>query len=192
MPRISVLAPFLAATLAFLASCASPEPPRTAQVRQSADPCRIYDSPTKMERCHLFTSADGWRFIPEIGRTADLDTQIRCAPVAPDLDVYAHCIGRGTGAAAVATPVPATPAAAPATRASIKAQAIARDVAADDFEQILRKLEELDAALSIPPRVEPAAPTEPASARTVPKAPMVAEPEQSTRGWPLCSENGSC
>jgi hypothetical protein len=145
-----------------------------------------------MERCHLFTSADGWRFIPEIGRTADLDTQIRCAPVAPDLDVYARCIGRGTGAAAVATPVPATPAAAPANRASIKAQAIARDVAADDFEQILRKLEELDAALSIPSRVEPAAPTEPASARTVPKAPMVAEPEQSTRGWPLCAENGSC
>jgi hypothetical protein len=107
MPRISdrkVLAAFLAAALAILASCASSEPPATAQAQQSADPCQKYDTPTNFGRCHLFTSPDGWRFIPEIGRTADLDTQIQCAPVAPDLNVYAECIRRATGSPAVPTP----------------------------------------------------------------------------------------
>jgi hypothetical protein len=49
-------------------------------------------------------SADGWQFVPEIGRNADLDTQIRCAPVQPDLDVYAECI---RWARVMTTPIPA-------------------------------------------------------------------------------------
>jgi hypothetical protein len=97
MPLIShrkIVAKLLAATLAILMSCASPKPPARAHVKNPADQCLRYKNPTHFGRCDLFTSADGWRFIPEIGRAADLDTQIRCAPVAPDLDVYAECIGR--------------------------------------------------------------------------------------------------
>jgi hypothetical protein len=212
MPRIKVRSlAALAATLAILASCASPDPPATASVQGPADPCRKYERPTDFGRCRLFTSADGWQFIPEIGRSADLDTQIRCAPVRPDLDVYAQCIGRAR-AVAVA-PFPAAPAAGPVGRAPIRIEPIAPEVAADDFEQILREVEKLDAALWTPPRVEPTAPAEatvagtipraPSStaprvepsapvtvARSVPKSPAVAEPKQSF--YPRCAENGSC
>jgi hypothetical protein len=130
MPRISdrkVVAVFLAATLAILTSCASPKPPATAHVQGSpADPCRKYERPTEFGRCRLFMSADGWQFISEIGRNAALDTQIRCAPVQPDLDVYAECI---RGARVVATMVPAAPAAGPVSQAPIRVEPITPDVA---------------------------------------------------------------
>jgi hypothetical protein len=130
MPRISdrkVVAVFLAATLAILTSCASPKPPATAHVQGSpADPCRKYERPTEFGRCRLFMSADGWQLIPEIGRNADLDTQIRCAPVQPDLGVYAECIHM---ARVVATPVPAAPAGGPVSRVPIRVEPITPDVA---------------------------------------------------------------
>jgi hypothetical protein len=128
IPRISgrkVVVVFLAATVAVLVSCASPKPP--AHVQESpANPCRKYESPTEFGRCHLFMTADGRRFIPEIGRNADLDTQIRCAPVRPDLDVYAECIHRTR---VVATARPAAPAAGPASRGPIRVEPITPDVA---------------------------------------------------------------
>jgi hypothetical protein len=219
MPRISdrkIVAVFLALALAFVASCASPNPPARVHVQGPADPCRKYDSPTQSGRCHLFTSADGWRFIPEVGRTADLDTQIRCAPVAPDLNVYAECIGKARAVAVAPDAGAVEPAAASASRAPIKAEPVGPDVAADEFEQLLREVERLDAALWTPPRTEPTAPaihptakapTAPSTwraaprvdpsapatiARSVPKSPTVAKPGQSTRGSPLCAENGSC
>jgi hypothetical protein len=130
MPRIldrKVVAVSLGATLTILTSCASPHPPATAHVQGSpADPCRKYESPTEFGRCRLFMSADGWQFIPEIGRNADLDTQIRCAPVRPDLDVYAECIRR---ARVLATPLPAAPAAGPVSQVPIRVEPITPDVA---------------------------------------------------------------
>jgi hypothetical protein len=112
----------LAATLAVLASCAGPKPPATAHVQQPADPCRKYERPTDFGRCRLFTSADGWRFIPEIGRNADLDTQLRCAPFRPNLGAYTECIGR-------ALAVTAAPAAGAAGRAPIRVESITPDAA---------------------------------------------------------------
>jgi hypothetical protein len=130
MPRISdrkVIAVFVAATLAILTSCASPKPPATAHVQgSSADPCRKYERPTEFGRCRLFMGTDGWQFVPEIGRNADLDTQIRCAPVQPDLDVYAECIRT---ARVVGTMVPAAPAAGPVSQAPIRVESITPDVA---------------------------------------------------------------
>jgi hypothetical protein len=130
VPRISerkVVAVFLVATLAILTSCASPKPPATAHVQGSpADPCRKYESPTEFGRCRLFMSADGWQFIPGIGRNANLDTQIRCAPVRPDLDVYAECIRM---AGVVATPVAAAPEAGSVSRVPSRVEPITPDVA---------------------------------------------------------------
>ena len=154
----------------------------------------------------------------EIGRRADLDTQIRCAPVRPALDVYAQCLG----AVAIAPPDAgaAEPAAGPASGGPVGVERIGPDVAADDFEQFLREIETLGAAPStrtVPPTDQtapadtnvartipepPAAPstwtaprqkpTIPATvARTIPKAPAVAVPERATR-VPLCAGNGSC
>jgi hypothetical protein len=100
----AIAAAFLAAALA---GCASPEPPPTAHAQQQADLCRKYDSPTDFGRCRLFLSADGWRWIPEIGRNADLDTQIRCAPYRPDLNAYAQCIGRARAAMVTRDAAPA-------------------------------------------------------------------------------------
>jgi hypothetical protein len=101
------------------------------------------------------------------------------------------------------------------TLAGNSLEPIGRDIASDAFEQILREVENLDAALWAPPRVEPTAPAahpvlkaptapstrtasrvEPSApatvGRTIPEALTVTEPERSTRGSPLCAENGSC
>jgi hypothetical protein len=176
MSRISdrkAVAVFLATTLAILASCASPKPP--AYVQESpADTCRKYQGPTQVARCHLFMSAEGWQFIPEIGWNADLDRQIRCAPVAPDLDIYADCLQRATASLAVATPVPAATEAAPVSRAPILVERIGPESSGDDFEQLLREVENLDAALRTTPRTERIAPA--TIARSIPNAPPVTVP----------------
>jgi hypothetical protein len=164
----------------------------TAHVQRPADPCRKYESPTDFGRCHLFTRANGWRFIPEIGRNADLDTQLRCAPVRTDLDIYAECIGRSL-LLAVASDVDAVqPAAGPGSRAPIRVEPIAPDVAVarPSPAHSSGAREELNAALRTwtPRRVEHTAPA--AVVRIVPKAPL-AKPEQSTRARRV-PENGSC
>ena len=101
----SVLALFVATTLAFLGSCTSSDSPVTTHVSGkpagAIDPCTKYDAPTDFGRCRLFTSADRWRFIPEIGRNADLDIQIRCAPFRPDLEFYEACIRKALGTSKV-------------------------------------------------------------------------------------------
>ena len=86
-----ILAAILAA---LLAGCASPrlpapiaEPVRAAPVAapvRVADPCAKYKDPTTVARCRLFSGADGWRYVPEAGRRADLDTQLRCAALRPN------------------------------------------------------------------------------------------------------------
>ena len=197
MPLISdrkIVVALLAATLAILMSCASPKPPATAHVKNPAHPCLRYKNPTHFGRCHLFTSADGWRFIPEIGRNADLDTQLRCAPVRTDVDAYTECIGRALAVAVAPDAGAVEPTAGPASQAPIRVEPIAPDVAVVRPSPAYSSgsPEQLDAALKAwtPPRVERTAPA--AVARTIPKAPTVAEPEQSTRGSPLCAENGSC
>ena len=101
----SVLALFVATTLALLGSCTSSDLPVTTRVSGkpagAIDPCTKYDVPTDFGRCRLFTSADRWRFIPEIGRNADLDIQIRCAPFRPDLEFYEACIRKALGTSKV-------------------------------------------------------------------------------------------
>jgi len=82
--RISDCAIVAAFLTVALTGCASPEAPATAAIQQHADLCRKYDSPYDFGRCRLFLSAEGSRFIPEIGRNADIDTQIRCAPIGAD------------------------------------------------------------------------------------------------------------
>ena len=182
MPRIwnrKAVAPLLAATLAFLAGCAGPQLAATANFQRPADPCRKYETPTDFGRCHLFTSADGWRYIPEIGRSADLDTQLHCAPARPDLDVYAECIGRALAAAAARDAGAVEPAAGPGSRAPSGVEPIAPDVAVGRTGPAYSpgSLEELDAALRTwtLPRVEstPSA----AVARRSPNGPTAAEPE---------------
>ena len=132
-------------------------------------------------------SADGWRFIPGIGRNADLDTQIRCAPFRPDLDAYAECIGRAS-AVAVERGAGLT------IRAPVRVAPIAPQVAATRPSPAYNSgsIEDHDPAWTsrTSPRVEPSAP--PKVARIIPQAPAVATPEQSTSGSPLCAENGSC
>jgi hypothetical protein len=160
MPGISdrkIVAAFLAATLALLASCASPNPPAAAHLQQPADACRKYENPTEFGRCRLFTSADGWRFIPEAGRNADLDTQLRCAPVRTDLDAYAECIDRALAVAVAPGAGAVEPAAEPASRAPVGAEPIDPGVAVARPSPTYSSgsPEELDAALGTwtPPRV---------------------------------------
>jgi hypothetical protein len=125
-----IAAVFLVASLAFLASCANPEPSATADVQQHADLCRKYERPTDFGRCRLFLSAEGWRFIPEIGRNADLDTQIRCAPFRPDLRAYAECIGEASAVAAAPDAGAMERGAGLTNRAPVREEPIAPHVAA--------------------------------------------------------------
>lgn len=87
-----VAAALSAAMLAFLVGCAADD---RRDVANSADPCLKYENTTatRFGRCRLYTSEDGWQHVPDIGRSADLDTQLRCAPVQSDLEIYAQCIG---------------------------------------------------------------------------------------------------
>ena len=165
MPRISdrrIVVGFLAGSLALLASCASPEP--TAHVQERADRCSEYESPFEFGRCLLLTSANGWQFIPENGRNADLDTQIRCAPLRPDPEAYVYCISRAAGSQEFASPHAGTVQPPPdlASRGPIRVELIAPDVAVARAIPApgSRSSEELDAALSTSPqpRIEPAVP----------------------------------
>jgi hypothetical protein len=110
MPRIlfAPIAAFSAATL--LGSCASSKPPavpaRLAEPVRAADPCAKYRSPTTFARCRLFSGADGWRFIPEAGRGADLDIQLRCAALRPNPEGYERCIGSRSSSSSVAARAP--------------------------------------------------------------------------------------
>jgi hypothetical protein len=92
MPR---MAPFAAILAALLAGCASPKPPVTAPIAEparAADPCPKYRDPTTFARCRLFSSADGWRFIPEAGRGAGLNAQLRCAALRSNPSAYERCV----------------------------------------------------------------------------------------------------
>jgi len=57
-----------------------------------SDPCAKYkDTPTE-SRCRLYATPDGWQYIPVVGRNADLDIQLRCAPWRSNLISYEQCI----------------------------------------------------------------------------------------------------
>jgi len=96
MYRIAFAAALLAA--AALAGCSSPTPtapahPVAPRIAEPAGPCAKYSNdPTMLERCRLYTGADAWRFIPLAGRSADLDTQLRCAPLRRNSGPYERCI----------------------------------------------------------------------------------------------------
>ncbi len=100
----------LSAVLAFaailaLGACGGPE--RTGQVQAEPIPaCEPYRSdPTAFSRCRLFASGLGADLIPEAGRTAGLDAQVRCAPLRTSPAYYQACIE----AAAPAAPDPDRP-----------------------------------------------------------------------------------
>jgi len=95
MYRIAFAAALLAT--AALVGCSSPRPPATVQVAEPADPCAKYsDDPTNFGRCRLFTGSDAWRFIPAAGRSAHLDTQLRCAPYWRNSGPYERCLAGAT------------------------------------------------------------------------------------------------
>jgi len=99
MARIAFAALLFVAAL--VAGCSSPKPPAPAaqvapKVAEPAGPCAKYTDPTALARCHLYTSADAWRFVPAAGRSADLDTQLRCAPFRRNSGPYEHCIAGAT------------------------------------------------------------------------------------------------
>ena len=99
MYRIAFAAALLAGAL--LAGCSSPRPPAPAhpvapQIAEPADPCAKYTDPTAKARCLLYTGAEAWRFIPLAGRSADLDTQLRCAPFRHNSGPYERCIAGAT------------------------------------------------------------------------------------------------
>ena len=56
------------------------------------DPCAKYANTPTESRCRLYASSDGWQSIPVAGRHADLDTQLRCAPVRSSPTLYEQCI----------------------------------------------------------------------------------------------------
>jgi hypothetical protein len=86
-----------AALVLLLASCSGSK--RTvssvkAAPRGDIATCAKYEaSPTRRAQCLLLTGPDKHDLIPEIGRRADLDTQVRCHPVRFSVDWYAHCLG---------------------------------------------------------------------------------------------------
>lgn len=87
----------LAAILALVVGCAGSEqhaPPEAKPAAQATDRCVEHrGDPTKYAQCLLLVGPDRYEFIPEIGRTADLDTQLRCHFARFDLDAYTHCLG---------------------------------------------------------------------------------------------------
>jgi hypothetical protein len=58
------------------------------------DPCAKYENTPTESRCKLYAAPDGWQYIPFVGRIADLDTQLRCAPLKTNLVYYEQCIAR--------------------------------------------------------------------------------------------------
>ena len=84
---LSALVPAIVA----IAGCAGPEPP---QVRAEPVPaCEPYrDNPTAFARCRLFALGLGDDLVPEAGRAAGLDAQVRCAPLRTSPEYYGACI----------------------------------------------------------------------------------------------------
>jgi hypothetical protein len=87
----------VAAVLVLVGGCAGSEqhaPPESRAAAQAAERCVAYRrNPTKFAQCLLLAGPDRYGFIPEIGRTADLDTQLRCHFARFDLPTYTHCLG---------------------------------------------------------------------------------------------------
>ena len=86
-----------AALVLLLASCSGSRQSVSATKaapRGDVATCAKYeDSPTRRAQCLLLTGPNKHDFIPEIGRRADLDTQLRCHPFRPSVDAYARCLG---------------------------------------------------------------------------------------------------
>jgi hypothetical protein len=86
-----------AALVLLLASCSGSK--RTVSAAKAVPrgdiaACAKYeDSPTRRAQCLLLTGPNKHDFIPEIGRRADLDAQLRCHPVRSSVDSYAFCLG---------------------------------------------------------------------------------------------------
>jgi hypothetical protein len=187
LSRANVFAAVLLIPLAFLGSCTSSTPPVTARIAepvQVVDPCTKYKSATAFGRCRLFTSVERWRFIPEIGRTADLDTQIRCAPVRPDLETYEWCIRREFGTSGSGSLVARAPEAPLASALSnVEPTNVESSVEASAGPS--------SRAWTLPTRIEPSSSV--TVERTISKtAAAVLEPEQTVRSYPSCAENSSC
>ncbi len=86
-----------AALVLLLASCSGSK--RTLSSAKAAPrgdvvACAKYEaSPTRRAQCLLLTGPNKHDFIPEIGRRADFDAQLRCHPVRFSVDLYSHCLG---------------------------------------------------------------------------------------------------
>ena len=65
-----------------------------AAVQSGDDPCAKYKNTPTESRCRLYAGPDGWQYIPPVGRNADLDSQLRCAPLKTNLTSYEQCISR--------------------------------------------------------------------------------------------------
>jgi hypothetical protein len=76
---------FAAALVLLLASCSgskqSVSAAKTAPRGDVAICAKYEDNPTRRAQCLLLTGPNKHEFIPEIGRRADLDAQVRCHPV---------------------------------------------------------------------------------------------------------------
>jgi len=183
-PCRKVFSSLLIAMAGFLASCASSEPPVggspiPAQIQEPASgtgPCTRYVGTADYGRCELYASSVGWRFTPRIGRSADLDTQLRCAFARAEPDRYAECITsarRGADPAALARYGPSAPStghavaptAARETRFLVPVPVRPEPVLVRSAPRVVRDLEEA-------------------------KAPAVPVHEPSVDPW--CGENGSC
>jgi hypothetical protein len=95
--RRSIRCGSLAAALVLLrASCSGSKQPGSAAkaaTRGDVTFCAKYkDNTTRRAQCLLLTSPNKHEFIPEIGRRADLDAQVRCHPVRSWADSYAQCL----------------------------------------------------------------------------------------------------
>jgi len=180
MARIAFAALLFVAAL--VAGCSSPKPPAPAaqvapKVAEPAGPCAKYTDPTALARCHLYTSADAWRFVPAAGRSADLDTQLRCAPYRRNSGPYERCI---SAPQVIAVEPDLEPSAAPPAT-------VARTVP-DPAAQSARP------PATVGRTGTPAvAHTAPAVGRTYQKMPAaLAPPKKVVRSSPYCAENGSC
>jgi hypothetical protein len=148
----------LAAVLAaLLAGCASPKLPATTPIAEpvrAAGSCDKYRDPTTAARCRLFSSADGWQFVPPAGRSADLETQLRCAPLRPKASAYERCVSALHRSSGFAAPAPATP--------RVSALPDLRPSAAEPLTRVL--------APRVEPRPQEPTPAEPANLRSPPTA----------------------
>jgi hypothetical protein len=110
------------ALLLLLASCSrSKQPISVAQTAPRGDvtTCAKYeDSPTRRAQCLLLTGPNKQDFIPEIGRRADLNTQLRCHPIRSSVHSYARCLGLESQTGSLDQEQWSSPASVPAATAS--------------------------------------------------------------------------